>query len=186
MIICLVLFGGCSALIVERNPLSTLPRDEALAALRLRPESGIEGAFSAKPAFSIKPAGGARLARDSMEDFFFAGDVTPSDSDTLLIRKLGDSKLVFILMRRESLAHVFVATAERNDLRANGKSASFAFDRVWMAEGSEMKMWTRISLETQPDGNLKVLVEFRERQTALAVPLEHNSASWEFTLERFK
>jgi len=172
--------------ITETAALSSLQKEEALRLMHTAPNLKIEGTFSSKPSFQHVPDGSASLRRDSMEDFFFGADVSPSDSDAMMIRRTEDGSLAFILTRRGALFLSFRAAPSTNSLRFDGDGAYFTFDRVVMAEGSEEKSWTDMAIHSGHDGRLEVEVTFRNRHTALAIPYDHSAAKWAFSLERIQ
>ena len=124
------------------------------------------------------------MRRDSVEDFFFGTDITPDDSDELIVRSVSDQAVAFLFLRRGVLRLTFLATVERNSLIMHPTEASLKFDSIVMAEGAENKRWTQMRIEAEPNGNLHFDVVWRETDSALAIPYDHTDAKWGFVLNR--
>jgi hypothetical protein len=171
---------------VARAPLAKVTKEEAALLASAPAKMPFEGSFATQPSFRLAPSGDEHLKRDSLEDFFFASDVTPDEADELVVRLGSDRSLAFLLMRRGVLLLTFLATGEKNELIVSSSEVSLKFDSVLMAEGAEAKKMTEMRVVAQPDGDLLFEVSFEERHTALAIPYDHSEAKWTFVLKRLK
>ena len=178
---------GCSSPARPPHALGRVGAKEASAFVALPRLSWLDGKFDPRPNIESQPVDTTSIyGRDSLMDFLYANDASPSDADSVVVRYDTNRRLCFMFFKHEAGAGIFYADSDQNSLVVSDREASFHFETHHSAEGGGMKTSSDVTMTPDAGGGLRFEVRLRVKLDAWGIPYSTKTSMWTFTLRRMR